>query len=241
MGFFLIEDWAAWAPGLETREAWLSWAKGESQAREQSQDAPALTHLPPVARRRLSQLSRMVLEVGHQLCRESKPSNFVFCSQFGEIVQQKAITMRLLEEGNVRPAAFSLSVFNTPVSLLSIHEGLTGALSVLLAGKHILASSLITLLSRLEYGDNSRGLLLFADETLPEEYRPLTDYKGHAYAFGLKILMVPEKKACQKSGYIQYELEGTDAGRDALLLESPLDWLKWHLLGQKKTGLYALW
>ena len=188
--------------------------------------APLLEHLPPVARRRLSQLSRMVLYVGHRLLEERHGMRTYFCSRFGEIVQQKEITGRLIDQGDVRPSAFSLSVFNTPVSLLSIHEGIREGISVLLAGENSMVNGLAALLAQMERSPKEEYLLLFADEMLPEEYRTLTESDGRPFAFGLIL---------SSEGYGENFEYDFDDPATAESLSHPLDLLRW-ILSAETTG-----
>ena len=182
----VIKKWSAWAPGLSSRRDWLAWAEGTLHLKA-NDDAPELKHLPPVSRRRLSQLSKMVLEVGHQLLVAEKELFTIFCSHHGEIRQQHAITRGLIHSGEVSPSSFSFSVFNTPVSLLSIHEKIHEPAMVLLAGKNGLITGLTALLSQLNTQPDQDVLIVFADERLPVDYQALFTDTNDPYAFGCVV------------------------------------------------------
>jgi hypothetical protein len=226
MAGFVLKDWAAWAPGFEDDKAWRIWADGEGSL-SMDKSVPSLDHLAPVARRRLSQLTKMVLHVGHRLLDGRQGMKTYFCSRFGEIAQQRGITGRLIDQGDVRPAAFSLSVFNTPVSHLSIHEGLREGITVLLAGENGLINALSPLLSQMIRSPGEDFLLLFADELLPDEYRALSDSDGRPFAFGL--ILSSEGKGMK----IEYDLDGLSSGG---FLNHPLDLLQWLLNDKTKTA-----
>lgn len=215
-----IKGWSAWAPEIQTREDWRLWAYGQKELTV-SGDKPKLGHLPPVARRRLSQLTKMVLHVGHELLSEFGSCKTVFCSRFGEIGQQNKITGDLIDSGEVRPAAFSLSVFNTPVSQLSIHEENIQPSTVLLSGKEDLSSGLAALLAELRLTPDQDVLLVFGDEMLPEDYQDLHGEPFYPYAFGI-VVGIEDKSG---SGI---ELDCQPAS-DAGSVLSPLDFLKWML------------
>lgn len=182
----VIKKWSAWAPGLSSKQDWLDWASGSMQL-QANDEAPDLKHLPPVSRRRLSQLSKMVLEVGHNLLAGEKKVVTIFCSHHGEIRRQHAITKGLIQSGEVSPATFSFSVFNTPVSLLSIHERSHEPAMVLLAGKNGLITGLTALLSQLNSQPDLDVLLLFSDERLPVDYQALDEDTNDPFAFGCVI------------------------------------------------------
>ncbi len=213
-------DRAAWAPGLETPDAVAAWARGEAEIKKTT-DAPRLEFLPPLARRRLSQLSRMVLEVGHRLAGDGRPRPCVFATRYGEINRQYAITGGLLDAGEVGPAVFSLSVFNTPVYLLSIAEHNTGAGSALCAGPHGLAAAFLDALGFLRPGSRDEScLMLFADEALPPDYLSLFDAPIEPYAFGLALSSRPRPSA------VPLSLVMTEADGEAEPVH-PLALLRW--------------
>lgn len=227
MSLLEIHDWYAWAPGLDSSEKWLDWAERSTTSElgdvpESAATVPSLSHLPPISRRRLSQLSKMVLEVGHQVLQDKGSMKLIFCSRFGEIVQQNRITKRLIEEGDVRPASFSLSVFNTPVSLLSIHENIKESISVLLSGDHCLMSGFASLIAQLKKNREEPCLIVFADEALPEEYEELTNLNGKAYAFAFVVSLAEES-----STGLSFSFSSSgDSGNEA---DHPLDILRWYL------------
>lgn len=225
MDRFYIKDWSAWAPGVTEAEDWKSWADGKLQI-ELSTDKPKLGHLPPVARRRLSQLSKMVLHVGHELNERNGACRTVLCSRFGEIVQQNGITGKLIETGEVRPAAFSLSVFNTPVSLLSIHEDNREAATVLLSGENDFSTGLMSLLADIRLDPGRDFMVIFADEWLPEDYRELYGRETFPYAFA----MVAGASESENSIPVDVDVK-TDEGDNS---SDPLDLLRWIL--SERTG-----
>jgi len=221
-----ILGWNAWAPGLESCEEWVVWAKGDGPAIDR-EGSPSLDHLPSVAKRRLSQLSRMVLEVGHRVLEEAGPIPIIFCSRFGEIGQQQKITKKMIETGEVLPAAFSFSVFNTPVSLLSIHEQIRNAASVNLSEKYCLINGLVSLISKLQT-DDGPCLIIFADESLPSEYETLTDGETRPFAMAL----IAESSESPEKGGLEYRLLSSPP--EGCTADHPLDFLRWFLLNSEE-------
>jgi len=79
---FSIAAFAAWAPGVETAEAWLEWASGHRPIEGQSE--PAVRSMAPMLRRRAGFLDRMALEVAYQ-CIDNRPGvPAIFCSRHGD-------------------------------------------------------------------------------------------------------------------------------------------------------------
>ncbi len=221
MDRILLKDWSAWAPGVTSREEWNDWAVGNLEILPTT-DKPKLEHLSPIARRRLSQLTRMVLHVGHELNEHNGSCRTVLYSRFGEISQQNGVTGKLIDSGEVRPAAFSLSVFNTPVSLLSIHEDNRQAAAVLLSGDRDLTSGLMSILSDVRLNPEKDFLIIFADELIPEDYQDLYDGELHPYAFAMVVGGRDSKRG------ISLDLDiGTSEDDDKP--SEPLDFLRWIL------------
>jgi hypothetical protein len=194
MGFELsILHSSAWAPGLDAGQTKPLWAK-EDLGIECSDEAPSLPFLPSLFKRRLGQLDRMVLHVGHAGLSGGAPARIVLATRRGEIGQQYRISASLAESGEVSPAAFSLSVFNAPASLLSIAEGNTGAVSAVHAGEHSLAAGLVCCIGMLAK-DVSPVLLIVADEILPEAYAELEGNRGQPFA--LAMLLAPGRDGAE--------------------------------------------
>lgn len=164
---------------------------------------PDLPFLPSLFKRRLGQLDRMALYVGHEAIGAAAGSGAVVAEPAlrslrtvlatgrGEIGQQYRISSSLAESGEVSPAAFSLSVFNAPISLLSIAERNSGSASAVHAGEHSLAAALACAAAMLA-ADPAPVLLVAADELLPEAYAELAAAgseaeRGSAYALGLLL------------------------------------------------------
>lgn len=218
-----IEKWSAWAPGLE-ESGWTDWADGTAEI-EMSNAKPALKFLPPMFRRRISQLSRMVLQVGHELLEEGEHIPVIFSSYYGEVERQNALSHSLLEENEISPAGFSLSVYNTPVSLLSIAMNNKSLASAQYAGNDSVAAGLFEALAELRGGKNA-AVAIFADELLPEEYSSIAEFQSIPYAFGIRLVQVEsdDPEAIRVS---------FSAGLDDNEYTHPLDFLKWILLKDK--------
>ncbi len=230
---FSLDGISAWAPGIETDKDWGEWAKGNKEILR-SNATPPLKHLAPNAKRRLSQLTKMVLEVGHTLSLDKKERPIIFSSEYGEINVQNKISRSLIESGEIRPAQFSLSVFNTPLSLLSIHEKNRAEQTVLLSGKYGVFNSILSLISDLENIAKNEALLIFADELLPEDYSVFENEGDIPYAFGCKI---SSHSTSNESVQINCEIAPKTSSENNIAIH-PLSLLKW-LLSNEKRITYA--
>ncbi|MBQ9537933.1 MAG: beta-ketoacyl synthase chain length factor [Treponema sp.] len=189
---------SCWAPGLEGTSDWLSWAQGQKDI-EYSPATPNLEFTTPLFRRRLSQISRMTVQVVHDLkelaeCGDIKQS---FVSLRGEIARQLSVDKTLIQEGDVMPAAFSLSVFNAPIALASIACGLKSGYSAIFPAGSGFYDGLVTAISPLLSESVDRLMLVYADELIPEEYagtwQPESPDDGKALAFACVISLSPSE------------------------------------------------
>ena len=147
MKSFYLSNVTAWAPGLnDDTSLWEKWANDEAQI-EQIKESPKLEYTDPLFRRRLSQITKMTVHVVHNLLEKSHvnpETKIVFISLRGEIEREFTINKGLIEDGMILPAAFSLSVFNTPISSATLAFGLKGGYSVIYPSKNNFADALKT-------------------------------------------------------------------------------------------------
>lgn len=168
---------ACWAPGLDGDAAWKDWLEGR-RAIERTAAMPPLSFTAPLFRRRLSQLSRMTVQVVHDALELAGPGagpgaaplKQSFVSFRGELARQLSINRTLITEQDVLPASFSLSVFNTPMALASMACGLTGGYSVLFPPADAFCDGFCAACAPLLCGEEDRLLFVYADEAVPAEY-----------------------------------------------------------------------
>jgi len=166
----------AWAPGVENPDEWEQWAQGKrdisSDTQSQGTQVPALTFTDSMFRRRLSQISKMTVQVVHDLLPVGEDTKMFFVSFRGELSRQYQINKMLIEEKSLMPAAFSLSVFNAPAALASIALGLKGGYSALYPGNNSFAAGLSAAQAFFSGASSETRELIFvyADEQAPPEY-----------------------------------------------------------------------
>ncbi|GHV95865.1 hypothetical protein AGMMS50293_21850 [Spirochaetia bacterium] len=176
-----VSHFAAWAPGVETPAEWKEWAEGKRKITI-SGESPSLNFtdwfgLGPrevmMFKRRLSQISKMVIQVIHDIMPFGENVKMTFVSFRGEITQQFKINKMLVEEGDIRPAAFSQSVFNTPPALASIAFNLRAGYSALYPSRFdsgFMAAAAPLLSGAVAASAAGETVLVYADELCPPEY-----------------------------------------------------------------------
>jgi hypothetical protein len=207
-----IKRFYAWAVGIESPDEWNEWAQGK-RAMVCDSKAPEIAFTDSMFRRRLSQISKMTIQVVHGLLPVEEDTKMVFVSFRGELAKQLKVTQMVIEDKSIMPAAFSFSVFNAPIALASMALGLKGGYSAIYPGNNSFAAGLVTAEAALVTGTKDQLLFVYADEARPVEYTVLVPENPPPFAFGLLLDRKPS------SGSVS--LASLDTGKD-----SPGDFLK---------------
>ncbi len=147
---------------------------------ENPAEMPKLAFCDPLFKRRLSQISRMTIQVVHELIQqvpEAKNSKLVFCSFRGELVRQLKINKSLYEDADIMPASFSISVFNTPPAAATISEGIKAGYSAVYPANDSFYDGLTAAVAPVLSGCEQNIIFVYADELIIEEYK--SAYKPH--------------------------------------------------------------
>jgi hypothetical protein len=212
----------AWAPGIENSGEWDEWAQGRRNITSGAK-GPEIAFTDSLFRRRLSQISRMTVQVVHDLLPVGENTKMFFVSFRGELARQYQINKMLLEEKTLMPAAFSLSVFNAPVALASIALGLKGGYSALYPGNNSFAAGLAAAEAMFLSDKIEELIFIYADEEAPPEYRCFFQECPFALAFAFLLTREPQS--------VSVSLSSLKEGKD-----SPHDFLKRLLLCEKIHG-----
>jgi hypothetical protein len=145
-GFWKIEKIAVW------RET------------EQS-PSPDVSFIPPLIRRRLTDLEKAALAVSHQTypCGEEIP--VVFASRWGEMGTTIKLIKQFYQDGEMSPAAFSSSVHNASPGMISLGEKNHASYTAIASGEDTLKNGFIEALAMRE-----RLLFVYAEERTHEFY-----------------------------------------------------------------------
>lgn len=158
---------------------------------------PKLSFAPMLFRRRLSDLSKMVAYVAHDVSEGFSPAPMTFASEFGEIQRQFQISSGILDSGEVSPAKFSLSVFNAPVAAASIIESNMTGYRAIFSGKRSFEDGLREAYSALLSGRESERIFVFADERIPETYSEISPYPNPVCALALRLSTEQSDSVCE--------------------------------------------
>ncbi|MBR7064508.1 MAG: beta-ketoacyl synthase chain length factor [Treponema sp.] len=184
-----ISNLCAWAPGVVTPDEWKAWEKGERDILL-TKDAPKLEYTDMLFRRRLSQVSKMTVQVVHDVLeQDANAKNYkqVFISFRGELQREFQVSKMLVEEHAILPANFSLSVFNTPIALatiaLDLHAGYTAIYPAKENFNSAFQGAASSILCANEKSPDQKIILVYADELIPEEYNSVEKRACTPFAF----------------------------------------------------------
>ena len=153
---------------------------------ENPKEKPKLEFADPLFKRRLSQITRMTIQVVHDLIQEVPEAagyKQVFVSFRGEIEREFTINRGIIEDTEILPAGFSLSVFNTPIAAASLSLGLKAGYSVIYPSKSNFRDGLLGAASPILSGDEEKIIFVYADEYVPDEYGSLQPENNSGSAF----------------------------------------------------------
>ena len=193
-----VSDTMAWAPGLGNDQAlWKEWANGKASI-ALTNESPKLEFTDPLFRRRLSQITKMTVQVIHDLLEKShfdKETKLVFMSLRGEISRTFSVTKGLVQDNMILPAGFSLSVFNTPISSATLAFGLKGGYSVIYPSKSDFSQAVKAAVAPVLAGTEKELVLVYADELVPEAYGDKRPEENIPLAFA-SVLSAEKKASC---------------------------------------------
>jgi beta-ketoacyl synthase-like protein len=177
---FSIASSAAWAPGVESKDAWLAWAKGEYGITEGRE--PSVRYMGSLLRRRAGFAAKMALEVAYQCLGDRTDVPLVFSSRHGEASRSADLLLELAKNTPLSPTSFGLSVHNATAGLFSIARADHANSAAVAAGTSTVESAVIEACGLLAEGA-PEVLLVVYDCPLPKVYADFQDCAEQPYAW----------------------------------------------------------
>ncbi|WP_261817666.1 beta-ketoacyl synthase chain length factor [Vibrio gallicus] len=164
---FNLEAWRANAKGLYTAQQWIDWA--------QSQQCPAdgkiqVSNIPPMMRRRMSNLSKYAVQVALELLKEHDVDYIVFASRHGELERSVQLIEDIVQGEDASPIAFSQSVHNTAAGLTTIAAKKAIAVTSIAAADNTFQMALLEAYAYLNLNPEHKVLFVDFDEPVPDCY-----------------------------------------------------------------------
>ena len=179
-----ISDCYALAPGLATDADWLTWAQ---QGRSDQTALPAFDLVPGKMRRRMSLLSKLVLQASLLLSSRHDIDYGIFVSRHGELQRTYKLLNEILSGDEASPIAFSQSVHNTASGLFTIADRNPLPVTSLAACQDSFHQGLAEAFARLSVAVPQKILLVCFDDVVPEVYDSFADELSSCYVLGLVL------------------------------------------------------
>jgi Beta-ketoacyl synthase, N-terminal domain len=180
-----IAEWRAWAPGLETNDAWQAWASEPWMPADQGEQ-PDCAFLPPMQRRRLSRMARIALHVAWPLCSEDEQLPMVFASRHGETTRTYAILGEVADRQPLSPTQFGLAVHNAIAGQWSILRGQRGESTAIAGEADTFEHAMLEAVTLLDKGAPA-VIVVLAEEQPPAAYAGWIDDVPFSYAVALRV------------------------------------------------------
>jgi hypothetical protein len=198
---FVIEAWAACAPGLDTPQRWSLWAAapwlpaGEPQV--------ALAAVAPMLRRRFAPLGRLAAQVAFELgdhAADVAPGSAgggavpedlhdnptVYASRYGETGRCLELLADQARGDPLSPTAFGLSVHNAIGAMIALARGDRRNSSAIAAGRATVAAGVAEAVALLDDGAKTASLIAY-DAPLPGAYAHFEDEPSANFAWAWRL------------------------------------------------------
>ena len=138
-------------------------------------------------RRRLSTTTQLALTAYHHCNPDLSPCQTVFASRYGEYKRTFGILNDIISGEGASPAAFSVSVHNTPSGITGIATNNPAPSTTVAANAATVEAGFLEAAMQRVEGDSQDIIFIFVDEPLPEIYGRFTSASDQAYALGLRM------------------------------------------------------
>jgi hypothetical protein len=247
---FVIESWAACAPGVDTPQRWSQWAAvpwlpvGEPQA--------ALAGVAPMLRRRFAPLGRLAAQAAIDLAGDAAapaPADAdlddnptVYASRYGETGRCLELLADQARGDALSPTTFGLSVHNAIGAMIALARGDRRNSSAIAAGRATAAAGVAEAVALLEDGARSASLVVY-DAPLPAGYAMFEDEPSAHFAWAWRLR---RPRAGERALHLEWRAPSADDARVHPQLPASLQALWFGLSGapelsQQADGRRCVW
>jgi len=195
--------WSAWAPGLETPEAWRAWVRAPAPLAPVGH--PEARFLPAMLRRRCSPLTRIALTAAWGCVEEGQLGQVrtVFASRHGSVNESIEMIEQVVRRERLSPTQFSHTVHNAQAALYCMAAQNRQASCSLAARDDTFACGYLEALTHLEREPECLVLYVMADVQLAPRFAALVDEPESSYAVALLLGRAGDGPA------LRFDLDGT--------------------------------
>ena len=247
---FVIESWAACAPGVDTPQRWSQWAAapwlpvGEPQV--------ALAGVAPMLRRRFAPLGRLAAQAAIDLAGDAAApaavdadlddNPTVYASRYGETGRCLELLADQARGDTLSPTAFGLSVHNAIGAMIALARGDRRNSSAIAAGRATAAAGVAEAVALLEDGARSASLVVY-DSPLPAGYAMFEDEPSAHFAWAWRLR---RPRAGERALHLEWQSASANDARMHPQLPASLQALWFGLSGapelsQQADGRRCVW
>jgi hypothetical protein len=226
---FVIESWAASAPGVDTPQRWSQWAaapwlpEGEPQV--------ALLAVAPLLRRRFAPLGRLAAQAAIDLTGDTTAIDgpvaakgvddgplannpTVYASRYGETSRCLELLADQARGDPLSPTAFGLSVHNAIGAMIALTRGDRRNSSAIAAGRATAAAGVVEAVALLDDGAASASLIVY-DAPLPAGYACFEDEPSAHFAWAWRLRL---PRAGERALHLDWQAAGDEKAADTAAL-----------------------
>lgn len=190
---FGISDWYAQAPGLDSLLQWQNWADQPQCQIDISASMAKCQYLPMMQARRLILGSRQAVDCGlAMLSRYPNIDALVYSSRHGELARNLNVLNAIVQEADVSPTDFTMSVHNAAVASVTIANKKPLASTAVAAGVDSFQQGLIEALTFLQNG-YEQVLLVDFDGVIPNFYQGHMPSNTPNFPYAVALLLKQEE------------------------------------------------
>jgi len=234
---FCVKSWSAWSSSMGSESDWIDWANGEGTNNKELSRLD-VSNIPPMKRRRMSQLSKMALSTALDCLDDyKKKPTCVFASKNGELARTIKILTEVAAKQDISPTDFSLSVHNTALGLMSIQTQNTQPGTSVAAGDDTFGYGMLEACFLLHRHPESSVLLVYFDEPLPQVLSSFETNNNEAICIALLLSNSgAETLAANNKDSIHMSFEHT-SDSDKIVEDLGKQFLKFYLSSADKFAV----
>ncbi len=203
---FGIKKLIAWTPSVKNEEEGaldgdiykdFHWSRSEKYIAKK---------VPKSHMRRMSQLSKMTVDLAMKVTNEESFDHAVFSSRYGELVNTVDLIKMLCRSEELSPTKFSQSVHNTSSGLFSILSGSQASMESVSSGENSFSSGLVSALSYIFTHPHQKVLYVYSDDQVPKPLFSHADFFDRE-KIGVAMLLTSEGVGLKASVHQEYEAD----------------------------------
>lgn len=230
--------WLAWYPGFTHTTDLINWRSRRFEAI--GMESPPVDFVPPLLRRRMSRLSRMVTYVAMRCCNEAgiapNSVSVVFASYHGELLSTVDMLGQIKKGEPISPTDFTISVHHSPISIFSLVTGNQHTNRAIAGGEESFCYGFLDAMGLLLQGDKP-VLFITGDDHLPLPFSNLVSQPSIPNVVALLLRKDPVPGNLRISLTMEIPSQNERSVNSLSNASPSLDFVRWLLIGEQKWSI----